>query len=362
MDIRGLGGDFGDPPHLPPSPASVTPRYGVLMSTGERGTDADALVLEDHFAMVPEWLLDAEITDCAVRLYAVLLRYGQSSGARMPARSTLAKRLHKKSTDTVDRSLKELTTIGAVVVEARFSGRERLTNRYLVRTSRPRRSDGTDASPPSVRLPVRGSRKFAATRTEPTSRSNAGSPGRSSAATVAAGMRHNPQFSTENTPPSETTPSTARPSMAEECGIEDWNEFVADCGRRRRAISKSNTRWASHCLDAALQLAVRGRSWPGALAADALLAVAADPDSRSPMRVAEAGPWWDVVPTSSFSPVAREEIEAANAELAEADGLRVALQQRARAELISEGHPCNRSTVLVRAAALLRADAASTTL
>ena len=43
------------------------------------------LVLEERFAIVPEWLLDAEIGDAAVRPYAVLLRYGQSSGARMPS-------------------------------------------------------------------------------------------------------------------------------------------------------------------------------------------------------------------------------------------------------------------------------------
>ena len=43
-----------------------------------------ALDVEDRFAIVPEWLLDAEVSDAAVRLYAVLLRYGQSSGARMP--------------------------------------------------------------------------------------------------------------------------------------------------------------------------------------------------------------------------------------------------------------------------------------
>ena len=47
--------------------------------------------------MVPEWVLDADIGDCALRLYAVLLRYGNTTGARMPARSTLAARLHKKS-------------------------------------------------------------------------------------------------------------------------------------------------------------------------------------------------------------------------------------------------------------------------
>jgi hypothetical protein len=35
------------------------------------------------------------------------------------------------------------------------------------------------------------------------------------------------------------------------------------------------------------------RGWPPASMELALLAVAQDPESRSPARVAEAGPWWD---------------------------------------------------------------------
>ena len=87
--------------------------------------------------MVPEWVLDADIGDCALRLYAVLLRYGNTTGARMPARTTLAVRLHKKSTDTVDRALAELVHLGAVQVHHRWAGRQRLTNQYRIRTSRP---------------------------------------------------------------------------------------------------------------------------------------------------------------------------------------------------------------------------------
>src|SRR6516165_5358361 len=70
--------------------------------------EAGSLLLDEHFAIVPEWVLDAPISDCALRLYAVLLRYGHSSGARMPGRATLARRLRKNSTDTVDRAMREL--------------------------------------------------------------------------------------------------------------------------------------------------------------------------------------------------------------------------------------------------------------
>ena len=101
------------------------------LGLGDEGT----LVLEQRFAILPEWIIDAPISDCAFRLYAVLLRYGQTSGRRMPGRALLARRLHKSSKDTVDRALRELVGIGAVVVERRRAGRQNLTNRYHVRTS-----------------------------------------------------------------------------------------------------------------------------------------------------------------------------------------------------------------------------------
>jgi hypothetical protein len=99
--------------------------------------EAGSLQLDDHFVIVPEWVLDAPISDCALRLYAVLLRYGHSSGARMPGRATLAKRLRKTSTDTVDRAMRELVAVGAVAIEHRSNGRQQLTNRCHVRTHRP---------------------------------------------------------------------------------------------------------------------------------------------------------------------------------------------------------------------------------
>src|SRR3954451_5706794 len=107
-------------------------------SAGEND-DEGVLVLEQHFAIVPEWVLDAEISDAALRLYAVLLRYGQTSGHRMPGRRLLASRLHKRSRDSVDRALKELVGIGAVVVQHRRQGPVNLTNRYVLRSTPPQR-------------------------------------------------------------------------------------------------------------------------------------------------------------------------------------------------------------------------------
>src|SRR3954469_21575440 len=158
----------------------------------EADDNEDVLVLEQHFAIVPGWVLDADISDAALRLYAVLLRYGQTSGHRMPGRRLLASRLHKRSRDSVDRALKELVAIGAVLVQHRRQGPVSLTNRYVVRSTPPQRRPVTPVgeetaaatdSPVAVAsvadsamatAAARGGRKFAAT------------PGRTDAATLAA--------------------------------------------------------------------------------------------------------------------------------------------------------------------------------
>jgi hypothetical protein len=44
------------------------------------------------FAVVPEWVIDAEISDGAFRLYSLLLCYGNSSVCRTPSRALLARR------------------------------------------------------------------------------------------------------------------------------------------------------------------------------------------------------------------------------------------------------------------------------
>jgi hypothetical protein len=67
------------------------------------------------FSIVPAWLLDADVSDRAVRLYAVLGRYANSEGeGAFPSRRTLAKRLNVKARSTVDLALTELRKIGAL--------------------------------------------------------------------------------------------------------------------------------------------------------------------------------------------------------------------------------------------------------
>jgi len=342
------------------------------MSTEVNAEDTPVLDVEDRFAIVPEWVLDAAISDAAVRLYAVLLRFGQTSGARMPARSTLARRMHKRSTDTVDRAMRELVELGAVVVQHRFDGGQRLTNKYLVRTSRSRdnASGGlgggrTDAATPTT----------APTRPDAATRTSEGEGGRIVAAGVAAPVRHNPEFFTESSTPPPPTPSDAATAdgdasrswaeeadrLIEQCGIDDWDGFVDQCQTLRRQLGQPTGRWSKHCLHAAIQLAVRSRDWPSAQAKAALLSVAADPITRSPMRLAEAGPWWDEPVVRDASAGDTAELAAMEVDLCDAGGLRLALQRQAREQLSAEGAPLTRATVTRRAHALLCAQATDTT-
>ena len=298
--------------------------------------DSPDLVVEDRFAIVPEWLLDADIGDAAVRLYAVLLRYGQSSGSRMPSRATLARRLRKKSTDSVDRAMKELVGIGAVRIEHRYDGAQRLTNAYHLRTSRPGRSE-----PPSPT--DTGSRKSAATP------ASAPRGGRKDAGRVAADSGHDPEHLTQTTSSTKAQPTADRApaieeEVATECGIEDWPGFVAEVQQVRRQLGAPTTRWAGPCLAAALQLATRGRGWPADQAVQALRRVAADPKTRSPMRVAEAGPWWDETPAAPDDGDA-EGLRAMEAALLESDGIRIELQLQARRALQAAGLPITRDAV-----------------
>jgi hypothetical protein len=310
-------------------------------------------VEEPRFAIVPEWVIDAAVSDSAFRLHSLLLRYGNGSGSRMPSRQTLARRL-RRSVDAIDRAMRQLTEAGIVRVEHRRNGEQFLSNRYHVRTSPPAGVAAADG----------GGRSSAATPETPTtgSRKNAATPGRSSAARVAAKVRHNPEILTDKPPP--PTPShrgRSAPTLVEEadrdlletCGISDLDELARQCMTARQALGKPTARWTARCLGVVITLAVVTRGWPPALMEQALLAVARDRESHSPARVAEAGPWWDTLTLGADQAMDAHELAEMEARLAETDGLRPALQAQARAELTAEGMPVIRSTVARRACAIL---------
>jgi hypothetical protein len=336
-------------------------RTPVPPSSDTLGERDDALLVEEQrFAIVPEWVIDAELSDAAFRLYSLLLRYGATSGQRMPSRRTLAERLHR-SVDSVDRAMRELQSHRIVRVEHRQRGGEHLTNRYHVRTSNPAHDRGLPSDPnPAHRpaaVPEEGGRRSAATRIR--------------AARVAAEVRPDREQLTDTPPPPAPSRRQSSPARTREkeatavgqadrrtellgaCGITDVDVLVERCQASRRALGQPTGRWTRGCLLAAIQLA-HTRGWPGGSIGSALLAVAADPATRSPMRVAEAGPWWDQ--TQPVGPTVDDDardVDDLEAELDAVAGRRPALQAMARAELTAEQLPLTRATVIRRASEIL---------
>ena len=372
----------------------------------------DRLTVETKFAIVPQWLLEAPVSDAAVRLYGLLARYGNSSGRRMPSRQTLADSL-RRSTDSVDRALRELEACGAVVVRRRRDGTTNLTNLYQLRTSPP---GAPEVPRPRLPSPGGGGRSPAATRralpcphrpsvgevaapvrpprtkkpVSPRGRAGAGSrspaatPGRAHAARVAAPVRPDPDPSTQTPPPPEP-PAATSPVGATgdgEGGIsrgtkaaaasrrDDWapvltavgldygppfQDLIERVAAARLAVGHETHRWrATHLIDA-LRDAVVDKQWPADRAVPALLHLAGDRTTNSPMRLGCPGPWWDRPPRPTYTAPSedREELERLEALLADADGRRPALQRRAREQLMRHGVPLTRLTVARQAVRLL---------
>jgi len=331
------------------------------------------LAVEQRFAVVPEWMLDSAVSDTAFRLYAILARYGNTSGVRMPGRALLARRLHR-TVDTVDRALKELTAAGILTIEHRTQAGRTLTNRYHLRTHDP---DGACEQGRTAAAPAHATTQAAAADVAAGGRTGAAPPSRSNAAPRAAPLRPDPEVPTD-TPPPPTTPDEAAstaglaPAGAEAalaarkpvvgpqaellvaCRITDLDAFAATVQRLRRDVGQPSVRWSAPCLAAAIQFAVTVRSWPAAHVRDALLLVAADPHTRSPMRLAEAGPWWDHAERPGLTRTRQEqdELDGLEATLADADD-RAALQRTAREQLTAEHEPVTRLTVARRACRLL---------
>lgn len=102
-----------------------------------------------RFAQIPEWVLDAAISDRAVRAYCVLARYANSDSRAHPGRRKMADRMDC-STDSLDRALKELVSIGALEIRPRFrENGDRTSNDYHL-LDQPQHSGGVGAQ---VRLP-----------------------------------------------------------------------------------------------------------------------------------------------------------------------------------------------------------------
>lgn len=89
----------------------------------------------EYFAIIPEWVIHADVSANAVRLYAVLNRFANSRGHAWPSRKTIAE-LMRVSVATIDRAKDELVEIGALTIEARTTpSGDPSSNLYILHTS-----------------------------------------------------------------------------------------------------------------------------------------------------------------------------------------------------------------------------------
>jgi hypothetical protein len=79
-----------------------------------------ATVERGPFEMIPHWLLDAEVSSHAMRLYLILRRHGNAHHVCFPGRKRLAQQMNA-STSTIDRARLELVSVGAICYRVRVS-------------------------------------------------------------------------------------------------------------------------------------------------------------------------------------------------------------------------------------------------
>lgn len=106
----------------------------------------------DYFAIVPEWLLHAEISGNAVRLFAILHRYANSRLEAWPSRKTIAAAM-RCSTATVDRAREELVEVGALTVIQRTTDAGDPTSNLYILHMRPV-DNGEKSSPVTKGIPT----------------------------------------------------------------------------------------------------------------------------------------------------------------------------------------------------------------
>lgn len=88
---------------------------------------------DNYFAIIPHWVLFSDLSSQAIRLYCVLRTYADNKTLESwPSRNTLAQDLQVESVKTVDRAIKELVDVGAIMVERRFKNGEPQSNLYTL--------------------------------------------------------------------------------------------------------------------------------------------------------------------------------------------------------------------------------------
>ena len=317
---------------------------GLVSMVRRRAGQGDMIVVEpQRFAIVPEWVLDLEVSDAALRLYELLLRYGGSSGRACRRGGCWPSGCDGRST--------------------------RLPGPYA--TSRPPASSASSAGAAGGRTSP-----TATTCAPPTPRRSSGrltlpsthprpSRGKASPRGVAADLRPNRKQETQNPPPpplhpagrgaheerrrrsrrpieaTRCSPGAASPTSVRSPSAAKPRDGRSACprpgGRRRVCWPRSSSRCCG--------VGRPSRSSPPCSRWLRTGDAVADAAGR-------AGPWWDQPPPPPAE-LDGVDLAALEAELDDIPEQRPALQAKARAELAHEHLPVTPATVTARAVHIL---------
>ena len=111
---------------------------------------------DNYFAIIPEWILDADISPRAKNLYCILWTYAESKvNSCFPSVTTLSKRVGVSRANT-HKLINELLDLGAITKQNRVKDNVKQTNLYFLITSKPSVADDSTTSS-SIADDTRGS-------------------------------------------------------------------------------------------------------------------------------------------------------------------------------------------------------------
>ena len=101
---------------------------------------------DNYFAIIPEWILAADISPRAKNLYCILWTYAdRKDGSCYPSVTTLSKRVGVSRANT-HKLINELLDLGAITKQNRVKDNVKQTNLYFLITSKPSVVDDTTTS------------------------------------------------------------------------------------------------------------------------------------------------------------------------------------------------------------------------
>lgn len=112
------------------------------------------IVSEFYFSIVPEWLIESNVSDNALRVYSALYRFAdKDDGTCWPSIATIGAKCNKSSS-SVKRAIKELKELGAIEVKERYlEDQGQTSNLYLLKMNPAFKSD----TPPHTKSEQGGS-------------------------------------------------------------------------------------------------------------------------------------------------------------------------------------------------------------